>query len=316
MEFKIKNKGKEIPAGDISWSESEDSLGVEFSFSMPYSYFDEQFKKTLTAGDQIVLYAGKKKILQGIITEVPLAGGTYRGYDFAFYLNKSRTIMQFKKISASEAIKKLCKKFGVPIGSMPKMATAITKLYKNEAVSDIINDILKKVRHETGKRYRMQMNGGKLDIIEVGQKKIKPMYTDDRGAKLYCTHACSITGTRSIEEMKNSVIVAGTGEKSKQIKATAEDDASIKKYGLLQTVEMEDDLNAAKARNRAKNILKQQNKVLTSFSVTMPGNTGIRASKRIYFNRPEAHVKGWYKVKSCTHSVAGGIYTVTCEMEN
>ena len=60
----------------------------------------------------------------------------------------------------------------------------------------------------------------------------------------------------------------------------------------------------------AKNILKQQNKVLTSFSVTMPGNTEIRASKRIYFNRPEAHVKGWYKVKSCTHSVAGGIYTV------
>lgn len=316
MEIKIKSKGKEIPAGDITWTESEDSLGMEFSFSMPYSYFDEQFKKTLSVGDPVTIFVEGKKVLQGIITETPLAGSEYRGYDYAFYLNKSSTIIQFKKIAADEAIRKLCRKFDVPIGEMPGMATAVTKLYKNEAVSDIIKDILKKVKHETGKSYRMQMNGGKLDVIETGAKKIQPTYTDDRGKKLYCTHAAGVSGTRSIEELRNSVIVAGTGEKSKQIKATAKDDASIKKYGLLQTVELEDDLNAAKARNRAKNILKQQNKVLTSFSAVMPGNVEIRASRRIYFNRPEAHVKGWYKVKSCTHSVSGGIYTVSCEMEN
>ncbi len=316
MDLKIKSRGKEIPAGDVTWTESEDSLGMEFTFSMPYSYFDDQFRKVLTVGDPIVIFAGKKKVLQGILVETPLAGGEYRGYDFAFYLNKSTTIIQFKKIAADEAIRKLCRRFNIPIGTIPKMATAITKLHKNEAASDIIKDILKKVKHETGKSYKMQVNSGKLDIVETGVKKIRPMYTDDRGVKLYCTHACSISGTRSIEELRNSVIVAGTGEKSAQIKATAKDEASIKWYGLLQTVELEDDLNAAKARNRAKNILKQQNKVLTSFTVTMPGNSEIRASRRIYFNRPEAHVKGWYKVKSCTHSITGGVYTVTCEMEN
>lgn len=316
MELKVIANKKTIPCGDVTWSESEDSLGMELSFSMPFSYFDKQFKKTLNVGDPVTILIDKKKVLQGIITQTTLGGGEYRGYDFAFYLNKSTTIIQFKKASADEAITKLCKRFNVPLGSIPKMATTITKLYKNEAVADIILDILKKVRAETGKRYKIQMAGGKLNIIESGTKKIKPVYTDELGRECECTHACSISGTRSIENLRNSVTVAGSGEKSAQIKATVTDPASIKKYGLLSTVETEEKINAAKARNRAKNILKEQNKVQTSFTAEMPGNPDIRAGVRIYFNRPEAKVKGWYKVKSCTHTFSNGIYRVNCEMEN
>ena len=316
MECKVKVNKKTIPCGDVSWGDSEDSLGMEFSFSLPFSYFDPQQNKTLKVGDIVTIYIGKKTALQGIITLASLGGGEYRGYDFAFYLNKSTTIIQFKKASANEAITKLCKRFNVPLGSMPKMPTLITKLYKNEAVSDILKDILKKVRHETGKKYKLRMKGGKLEIIEVGAVKIKPIYIDELGRKCECTHACSISGTRSIENMKNSVTVAGSSEKSAQVKATAKDEASIKKYGLLSVIETDEKIDAAKARNRAKTILKQQNKVTTSFTAEMPGNTNIRAGVRIYFNRPEAQVKGWYKVKSCTHTFSNGNYRVSCEMEN
>lgn len=312
----VKINGKNIPAGSVSWSESEDSLGMEFSFSMPFSYFDEQFDTALKVGDIATFYMDKKRVLQGIITEVPLGGSDYRGYDFAFYLNKSTTIMQFKKVSAREAITKLCERFNIPLGSIPKMATSINKLYKNETVSDIINDILKKVKQETDKKYKLQMDGGKLNIVESGTVKIQPTYEDDEGRGCYCSHAASISGSRSIENMKNSVIVAGNDDSSKQIKATAEDSDSIKKYGRLETVELDDDLTSAKARNKAKNILKQQNKVETSFTAEMPGSAEIRAGVRIYFNRPEARIKGWYKVKSCTHSFSNGIYRVSCEMEN
>lgn len=312
----VKVNGKNIPAGNVSWSESEDSLGMEFSFSMPFSHFDEQFDTALKVGDIATLYMNKKRVLQGIITEIPLGGSDYRGYDFAFYLNKSTTIIQFKKVSAREAITKLCERFNIPLGSIPKMATNINKLYKNETVSDIISDILKQVKQETDKKYRLQMNNGKLNVVESGTAKIQPTYKDDEGRVCCCSHAASISGSRSIENMKNSVIVAGNDDSSKQIKATAEDSDSIKKYGRLETVELDDDLTSAKARNKAKNILKQQNKVATSFTAEMPGNTEIRAGVRIYFNRPEARIKGWYKVKSCTHSFSNGIYRVSCEMEN
>ena len=316
MECIVKCKKKKIAAGDVTWSESEDSLGMEFSFTLPYSYFDDQFDTVLTVGDQVAIYVGGSKVLEGIITETPLHGSDYKGYDYAFYLNKSTTIIQFKKVGASTAIKQICKKFDVPVGTMPSMATSISKLYKNENVADIINDILKKVKNETGKKYKMQMKDGKLNIIEKGTTKIKPTYKDELGRTVQCQKASSISGTRSIEELKNSILVAGTGDDSKQLKATAEDKASIKKYGRLQTVELEDDLNSAKARNRAANLLKENNKVTTSFTAEMPGNTKIRASVRIYFERPEAHIKGWYKVKSCTHTITGNGYRVSCEMEN
>ena len=316
MECVVKCKKKKIQAGDVMWSESEDSLGIEFSFTLPYSYFDEQFKNTLTVGDQVAIYVDGQKVTEGIITETPLNSSEYKGYDYAFYLNKSTTIIQFKKIGAAEAIRKLCKKFSVPIGSMPSMATSVSKLYKNENAADIINDILKKVKNETGKKYKIQMSGGKMNIIEKGATKIKPTYKDELGRTVQCQKASSISGTRSIEEMRNSVLVAGTGEDSKQLKATAEDSASVKKYGRLQMVELEDNLNSAKARNRAANLLKSNNKVTTSFTAEMPGNPKIRASVRIYFERPEAQIKGWYKVVSCTHTISGGKYRVSCEMEN
>ena len=316
MDYKVTVNKKKIPCGDISWSESEESLGMEFSFTLPYSYFDEQFNETLKVGDTVNIYFDGTKALQGIITEVPLGPGEYRGYDFAFYLNKSQTIIQFKKASATEAIQRLCQRFNITIGTMPKMATAITKLYKNETVSDILSDILSKVKSETGKKYKLQMTGGKLNIIESGTVKIKPTYTDELGRKCDCTHACNISGTRSIENLKNSITVAGGSEKSDQIKATVKDDTSIKKYGLLSAVEIEEKIDAAKARTRAKNLLTEQNKVKTTFTAEMPGNTKIRAGCRIYFNRPEVQVKGWYKVTSCTHTFSNGNYRVSCEMEN
>ncbi len=301
--------------GNLSWSDSMDSLGLEFSLTIPYSHFDKNFKVKLKVGDIIAVYSSKKEVFRGVITETPINGDEYKGYDFAWYLNKSETIMQFKKLAADKAIRQICKKYEVPIAELPKMPTAISKLYKDETVSDIMKDILSKVKKETGQGYRMEMRRGKLYVVKTGYIKIKPTYKDRTGKELSCTKACSISGQRSIEEMKNYIVVAGTNEDKKQIKAVAKSDKSIKKYGLLSVVETKDKLNAAKARNIAKNQLAKLNKVAVSFTAEMPGNNAIRPGRKIYFNRPEAGVKGWYKVKSCTHTVNNGMHWVSCEME-
>lgn len=301
-------------AGNLTWSDNVDSLGMEFSFSRPHSYFDEQFKDYFKVGDTVVLSDGDE-ILRGIIVKAPIGDSTYTGYDYAWYLNKSETVIQFKKIAASKAITKLCDRYEVPIGSIAIMNTLISKVYKDRSPSDIIRDILSQVTAETGKKYRLEMRKGKLCIIESGAIKLKPTYVDDTGKEVSCTKSAKITGVRSIEEMKNKVIVAGTSEEYTQIKATAKSSASIKKYGLLTVVETADDLTEAKARNIAKNRLKELNKVTVTFTATMMGNSEVRSDRMLYFDRPEVGVKGWYKVKSCSHQVSGGIHTMTCEME-
>lgn len=321
MEFKIvrvHNGAKETitkKVGSLSWTDSMDSLGVEFSFTFPYSYWDSQFKNKLQLGDLIIIKSGKKEITRGIITQTPINGDDYRGYDYAFYLNKSEAIFQCKKIGASKAITQLLARYGVPIGEMPKLTTAINKLYKDMAVSEIIKSILSEVHDETGKSYRMEMTRGKFCIRRSGYIKIKPKYVDELGEKVSCTKACSVTGTRSIEDMRNQIIIAGTGDKKAQIKATVKDSKSIKKYGLLSQVETAEKTNQAKAKQKGKNLLKKLNKKTVSFTCEMPGSTIIRAGRKIYFNRPEAGIKGWYKVKSATHNVTEGIYTVSLEME-
>lgn len=321
MEFKIvrvHNGAKEMitkKVGSLSWTDSMDSLGVEFSFTFPYSYWDSQFKNKLQLGDLIIIKAGKKEITRGLITQTPINGDDYRGYDYAFYLNKSEAIFQCKKIGASKAITQLLARYGVPIGEMPKLTTAINKLYKDMAVSEIIKSILSEVHDETGKSYRMEMTRGKFCIRRSGYIKIKPKYVDELGEKVSCTKACSVTGTRSIEDMRNQIIIAGTGDKKAQIKATVKDSKSIKKYGLLSQVETVEKTNQAKAKQKGKNLLKKLNKKTVSFTCEMPGSTIIRAGRKIYFNRPEAGIKGWYKVKSATHNVSEGKYTVSLEME-
>lgn len=321
MEFKIvrvHNGAKETitkKVGSLSWTDSMDSLGVEFSFTFPYSYWDSQFKNKLQLGDLIIIKSGKKEITRGIITQTPINGDDYRGYDYAFYLNKSEAIFQCKKIGASKAITQLLARYGVPIGEMPKLTTAINKLYKDVAVSEIIKSILSEVHDETGKSYRMEMTRGKFCIRRSGYIKIKPKYVDELGEKVSCTKACSVTGTRSIEDMRNQIIIAGTGDKKAQIKATVKDSKSIKKYGLLSQVETVEKTNQAKAKQKGKNLLKKLNKKTVSFTCEMPGSTIIRAGRKIYFNRPEAGIKGWYKVKSATHNVTEGKYTVSLEME-
>lgn len=321
MEFKIvrvHNGAKETitkKVGSLSWTDSMDSLGVEFSFTFPYSYWDSQFKNKLQLGDLIIIKSGKKEITRGIITQTPINGDDYKGYDYAFYLNKSEATFQCKKIGASKAITQLLARYGVPIGEMPKLTTAINKLYKDVAVSEIIKSILSEVHDETGKSYRMEMTRGKFCIRRSGYIKIKPKYVDELGEKVSCTKACSVTGTRSIEDMRNQIIIAGTGDKKAQIKATVKDSKSIKKYGLLSQVETVEKTNQAKAKQKGKNLLKKLNKKTVSFTCEMPGSTIIRAGRKIYFNRPEAGIKGWYKVKSATHNVTEGIYTVSLEME-
>ena len=91
MEFKIvrvHNAMQETitkKVGSLSWTDSMDSLGVEFSFTFPYSYWDSQFKNKLQLGDLIIIKAGKKEITRCIITQTPINGDDYRGYDYAFY---------------------------------------------------------------------------------------------------------------------------------------------------------------------------------------------------------------------------------------
>ncbi|WP_256761402.1 hypothetical protein [Cohnella sp. WQ 127256] len=305
--------------GNLAWSSNVEALGVEMSFQYAYNdtlYFNKF--DILNIGDQIVMFNEGKVLNYFIIVkegEAGRFGKSYTCFDRAWYLNKNETIIQFKKLSANKAIEKLLDKFIIKhkIASMP---TLIRKIYKDITVSDIILDILTQVEQETGIKYRMEM---KKDILTIS--KMTDLIINPKIRLPSNTNPIPVTATisnpskeRSIEDMKNKVIVVTSDDKSTKVYAQKDDTKSISHYGLLTEVVTLDSKNAAQARNIAANTLKELNRVNETVSCEMLGDDDIRAGRILEMNEPITGIVGKYLIKSASHTVNNDIHKVSVEL--
>lgn len=306
--------------GNLAWSSNMEALGEEMSFD--YAYNDTTFFEKgdlVEVGSQLALFNEGKFLNYYIVISSSVNGRfgkSFTCFDRAWYLNKNKTIIQFKKAAASQAIGKLLDRFDVKhkIASIP---TLITKIYKEDTVSDIITDILEQVYQETRKKYYVEMVKDVLHVRLLTDMVINPI-----SRLSYNTYAFPVTATisnpsreLSIEEMKNRVVVATSDDKSTKIYATTEDKGNISKYGQLTEVVTVEKKNAAQARNIAANTLKEMNRVGETVSCEMLGHDDIRAGRVLDLNEPITGIVGKYLIKSANHTVANGNHKVSLEME-
>lgn len=305
--------------GDLAWSSNIDALGEEITFKYAYndsSYFERY--DVLQEGDIVALLNNSKVLKHYVIVQISTSGRfgkSITGYDFGWYLNKNKVVMQFKKASVSDAIRKLCDKVGIK-HNIVAIPTLITKIYKEEAVSDVIHELLDQAKQETGTTYRLEMVDQTLTIRKQTDLVINPkiQLADNTGAFTAALSASNITRTTSIEDMKNRVVVV-TSEESTKVYAESTDPNSIKKYGLLTEVVSVDKKNAAQARNIAKNTLKDLNRVKDGITLDLLGSDEIKAGRLIDMDMPVIGVKGKYLITSANHSEANGIHRVTVQLE-
>lgn len=306
--------------GDLSWRDSIDTLGMEFNFSTGYT--DARFfpKLVVQLGDLIVLSNNGSEVFRGIVTDENIDGRfnrSFTAFDFAFYLNKSRTIIQFNKMRADNAIKELCGKFNIPIGNITAIPTLISKIYKDATIADIIDDILEQTTKEKGIKYRKEMRTGKFYIEKYSDLIVKGLFKPASNIQAFdVTKAIgSISRSRSIADMKNSILIVSGEEKSTRVAAKAEDAASIKKYGLLQDIESVDSKNIAQARNIAKNKLAELNKIAEDTSIELLGADSVRAGRILEITEPITGLSGKYLVKECTHTYSNRIHKMNLTIE-
>ena len=323
--FLIKDNGMETNitrmCGNLSWRDSIDTLGMELNVDVARNTDDRYMKNydLVEIGDKIVLLNNHNEIFRGIIVDL----GTERykksiaAFDYAFYLNQSRTIIQFNKAKADDAIKQLCSKFNVPIGNITSIPISITKIYKDDTVADIIKDILKQATDALGIRYRLEMRAGKLHIEKYTDLIIKPRFKPAPNVASFNPLKVigSISKTESIADMRNSILISSSNEKSSRVVATARDDKNIAKFGLLQDVESVDDKNIAQAKVIAQNKLKELNKVNEDISITVLGDDKVRAGRILEIDNDMFKLKGQYLVKDCTHNYHNRIHTMDLTLE-
>ncbi len=306
-------------AGGISWSDNVESLGMEFCFSAGVS--DEiYFSKFIIDVGDMVLFRRECEIFRGIIVNKTISNTTeqsFKAYDFCWYMNKSKLIKQFNGINAGEAIKQLCSEMNMKLGKIATMKSNISHIYYDKTVSDIIDDILEQETAETAKIYIKEMRGDSFYIFEKGILFINPIYKPAINIAPFPV-VNEIGGFHrewSIEDMKNAIKIVSTSEKSVRILGEANDEQNIQKYGLLQEIETVDEKDFNKAQNIAQNKLKQYNKVGETFSIDVLGDDTVRAGRMITIYNEKIGVTGDFFIKNCSHTVSGGVHTMSMELE-
>lgn len=296
--------------GNITREDDIKSLGVKLSFD----YLNNKVidKNTvwidIHLGDTIMMYDDDDLLFQGTIQKVTrdgLSSYHYDVFDNAWYLNKQESRIQFNDVDIKTAIETLCKQEYIPCEVACDIPTKVTKIYNGDKISDIIDDLLKQASAENGKRYRREYNNSKLYINTFDNLKMvydhEPLVSD-------------FSQDYDCDGLANKVVILSGNEKSTTVVATAQNDESIKKYGLYVHYEKVDDKKKAKADQIAKTKLKNMSNPKKSISCTLLGDNYVRSGRILKFNQPNIGIVGEYLVTHCTHNYDMGKHTMDCEL--
>lgn len=306
-------------AGNITWSDSIDSLGTQLDFTLPKD--NAYIKFYVACGDKIILSKADKTIFQGIITDKNINGifeETFTAFDFAFYLNKSKVIKQFNNIRASNAIASICSEQGILIGEIPNISTNINHIYFENTIAEIIDDILSQCTAETGKTYYKEVLENKLYIFEKGSKIISPTYkmaVNVASVNVLDEIGQNFSKSYSIQDLKNKVTIITQGEKETRVVATKDDSENIKKYGLLHHIENIDEKDLNQATNIATNKLKELNIIKETLSLELLGSVDIKAGRVLSINNKNIDINGKFNIISSSHKIENGIHLTSVELE-
>lgn len=292
--------------GDLQSVDELNTLSVEVSFSLLQNPHDKYNKKlNLSCGDKILIKNGWKEVFSGVITQDNL-DFSYTANDVGWYLNESELVIQFNGVSADKAVSMLCSKAGIPLGEVPSMSTIITAVYLGETFASIFEDILEQVSTATGRTFLYRVEGGKLWLKDMPNDVLTLRHKPFDNVKAFDpTWALGqVSGSRSLSNLRNSIVLAKEENDTAYILASAENSESIAKFGKLQKVLSVDDSMSGSTASIVKNALAQYNTLSGEYSVTMYGDDNVKSGRCVRFNSGAFGLAGVYRVQSVTHYYA------------
>lgn len=301
--------------GTIGRRSNKDELGEEISFDVAFNDVKHFPKNPCDIGDMVILKNGEYEITRAIIVDESRNGRGpigYTAFDYAFYLNKSNAIYQFRKMAADQCIRKIAKDFGMPIGNIVSIPVLIDRIFPDDVVSDIIREIIDISEKKLGVKYLMEMRQGKLFIENQKDLVIKASFM--LGGKKYdATDAImNPTRKRSIADMVNSIQIVGNNDK---LILTKSDSAMMTKYGKLQKVVKLDQKEKKSAAQIAQNELNELSKITEEIGIELLGDDQVRAGRLFELVEPVTGIKGRYLINDVDHSISGGIHTMKLGLE-
>ena len=206
--------------------------------------------------------------------------------------------------AAPDAAGRMCAKAGIAAGTIVLPPTRISQVWVGSTPEQILEDILAICSAETGLTYRRRVREGALQVGPLPTVPIiayhKP--AENLGAFDITLAKGSVSGSDSMAELTNSVVLAAGGESAETL-GRAYNSASIAKYGLLQAVEtLSGDENTAQARQRLQTLLAQGDRIARERSVDeIWGADEVESGILLQFRQNSYGVTGVQRVTGVTH---------------
>lgn len=292
------------------WSDDLQNYANNFSFSTYTTYEIGSLFQILTEENVVVL--------KGIITDFEQSGANvfrYSGYDCGFYINQNEIIEQFKKIKISDAIKKLCKNYQIPVGNIPEMSATVTEIFKDKKLSDVFNQLIEyAISKGCIKDVYFTCAKGLFEVLKY--ETISDLTGNNSVFSALSEKTINAPSIKvSMQELKNRVIVADNSDKNRK-RVTVSDSESINKYGLLQEVETIDTSKTNNLTKIAQDKLKSLNKLSKTISLSMLGDYRMHKGVIMPIDCEMYGIKGNFLIVNSSHSINGQseVVSVTLEM--
>lgn len=304
--------------GSFSW---DSYLSLTSALDMSVIWNDTRFFpiNPCELGDMALVMKDDQEVYRGILVNQSQNGRqpiTYHANDFAWYLDKSKSVYQFNGVAADKAITRILSDFGLPIGTFAPMNARITKIYIQKSPAAIIDDILQQQEQQSGRKYSAEMVKGAISIVPTLDRVIIGTFqlSENTAAVDVLSNPLEASRSRSIEELKNRIKIITTGTDTYTMTAISEDADSISHYGLLESVEKVDAADVAKSRQVAKILLSRLNRIQENNKLKLMGDVRFKAGYLFDVVEPVTGMSGRFMIKTCKHTVSNQIHIMELDL--
>lgn len=230
-----------------------------------------------------------------------------KAYDMGVYLSNSKDSFTYKQKTADQIFRDCLNRCnGLPAGNVEGTGFVINELVKKGTTYwDAIEDALSQTYLATGKRYYAYSENGKMNLILRKPAKEMPVIELQTNVEQY-------DYTRSIENTRTRLkIVTGKGT----VKRTDVINNLESKIGVFQEFDSVDEkISDSDLNKRVKTFRTEKGIVGQTLTVTVTGDSKIKAGSTVYAKIDSLSIKRMMYVEEDTHTYEGGKHTMKLTM--
>lgn len=284
----------------ITWSGNRRSAARTLSYSPVVCGEDIHLPRISTQlGSSVQFFVDGSLLMDAYALERTRdsAGSTVdvTAYDRGLYLTRNSETMRVQGQTAEGVTAALCKKFGIQVGTLAETGVGLTRNFVGVPLYKIVMTLYSLAADQTGKKYRVRVQGKALEVVEMTQNPESVVLTP--GSNLL-----SLVTKESASSMTNSVAIYGDDYNLLKVQ---QDQAAAALYGLMQSAIRASSYNDPEGH--ARQVL-AENGLQTTVVATAIGDTRLITGNTVYLDEPVTGTRGLFWVQGDNHIWAKGRY--------